>query len=98
MSKALIKPEGEDYMTSDQSMVEVLLMRGHRPVRLETQDNRLIYVFRVLQVWNDVEEILTGGAKEMTFSFLDWWKAKATWQMNLNNLRQARDNVRVDEC
>lgn len=91
MADAVIKPKGESYDTSDQMMCEVLLMAGHQATSVTPGgDGQLIYSFKVDEVWPIIEDILTGKADEMQFTFANWWKARITWQMNLRHLSQSR--------
>lgn len=96
-SPAIEKPEGNIYSTTDQMMCEVLLMAGHSAASVHQGDgNHLVYNFKVDEVWNTVEDVLTGKASDMTFTYSDWWKAKVTWQMNLRHLGQSRRNSKKD--
>lgn len=90
---AIEKPEGNIYSTSDQLMCEVLLMAGHSAASVRQDgDGHLIYNFKVEEVWPTIEGILTGKANDMTFTYIDWWKARVTWQMNLRHLGNQRKN------
>lgn len=89
--QAIDKPKEDIYVTSDQMMCEVLMMAGHTAVRVrQTAEGTLEYLFDVETVWPTVEGILTGNAAQMTFSYLDWWKAKTTWTMNLRHCNQRK--------
>lgn len=92
-ASAIEKPEGTVYNTTDQMMVEVLLMAGHSAVSVrQGEDGHLVYNFKVEEIWTTLEGILTGKAGDMKFTYADWWKAKVTWQMNLRHLGQTRRN------
>jgi len=89
--ETVLKPEGGEYQTTDQLMVEVLTMAGFDYLSvLPDNHGQLVYTFETSRVWTTVEQILSGKANEMTFSYADWWKAKLTWQMNLRHLSSVR--------
>jgi hypothetical protein len=86
MSGPITKPEGKSYDTTDQMMCEVLLMAGYVATKItSTGYGSLVYSFNLDEVWPVVENILTGGASKMTFTFSDWWRARTTWKMNLRH-------------
>lgn len=83
--------KGELYSTSDQLMIEALLMQGFKPDKIEPgQDNQLFYHFPMTKVWDTVQRILTGQGDEMTFTYSQWWTARTTWQMNLRHYTNYR--------
>lgn len=89
--QAIKKPDGEHYETTDQMMVEVLLMSDFQAAQVKQgDDGHLVYAFPVDTVWPTVEGILTGAAKEMSFTFDAFWKARQTWVMNLRHHAKRR--------
>lgn len=89
--ESITKPKSELYETTDEMMCEVLMMAGHnaRSV-LRNEEGFLVYAFDVGEVWPTVEAILTGAADKLTFSYMQWWKARITWQMNLRHSSRSR--------
>jgi hypothetical protein len=89
--RRLERPKGDRYETTDQLMIEVLLMSRHHPVKIASgKDAQLVFTFEMDDVWPTIENILSNHADTMMFSYQDWWRAKTTWQMNLRQHSQYR--------
>lgn len=94
MSDPIVKPEGDKYETTDKNMCMCLMMRGfHLGEGLMTvlpdSDNQLIYTFDLETVWPTVLDVLMG--KDLTFTYDNYWKADAVWQMNLRHYSRIRN-------
>lgn len=74
-----------EYRTSDIHMIQALMALCHRPVRIESEDGVIHYVFDNCKVEPDVNDLLTNGDKSVSIRMV--WAASQVWAMNLHRAR-----------
>lgn len=71
-----------EFSSSDEDLINGLIMMRHRPVRNDLNDQRqLVCVFDESEVLEAAQDLLTGG--NPNFCWQDYLFARAYWRMNL---------------